>query len=326
LLYAATENGVYVSFDEGAQWQPLQLDLPHTSVRDAIVHGNDLVVATHGRGFWILDDVTPLRQLARDASVSQPGPRFFTPQLAYRVRRSLNTDTPLPPEEPAGQNPPDGAILDYVLTAPAQRVVVTIYDDRKRIVRRYASDDPAPPPIPGLDKPMYWQRPFRRPATGVGMHRFVWNLREAPPQAETQDLPISAVPHDTPRVPQGALVVPGRYLVTLDVDGSVLQRPLTIVMDPRVSMTQTQLRQQYALARTLATIMDRSYADAAAAKTAGRAKAAETFASLNDGAAFLLDTVDGADAPPTAQATQAVFLLQSALTQAERHPAAARQP
>src|SRR5262249_34252732 len=154
-------------FDSGAHWQSLQLDLPHTSVRDLIVHGNDVVVGTHGRGFWILDDVAPLRELARKPQIAS-GTHLFAPSLAYRVRRSTNTDTPLPPEEPSGQNPPDGAILYYNLASPAQRVAIQIYDPSGRLVRSYASDDPAPKPIPGLDKPPGWERPFRRPPTSAG--------------------------------------------------------------------------------------------------------------------------------------------------------------
>ncbi|HEV3092221.1 MAG TPA: hypothetical protein VGX91_12350, partial [Candidatus Cybelea sp.] len=155
LLYAATENGVYVSFDGGARWQSLQNNLPHTSVRDAIVHDGDLVVATHGRGFWILDDVEPLREMA--GGLDLVGPHLFTPQRAYRVRRSTNTDTPLPPEEPKGTNPPDGAIVDYALTSPAYRVTLAFYDSAGRLVRRYSSADAEPPPIAHLDKPAYWE-------------------------------------------------------------------------------------------------------------------------------------------------------------------------
>ncbi|MEO6835287.1 MAG: glycoside hydrolase [Candidatus Tumulicola sp.] len=325
LLYAATENGAYVSFDAGAQWQSLQLDLPHTSVRDVIVHGNDAIVATHGRGFWILDDVTPLRALAREHGAvfapAHPGVYLFAPQLAYRVRRDINTDTPLPPEEPAGQNPPDGAILDYALAASAKHVVVTIYDDRRRVVRSYASDDAPPTPIPGLDKPAYWERPFRAPATAAGMHRFVWDLREPPPRSQAQDLPISAVAHNTPRVPQGARVVPGRYAVTLDADGVAAERSLTVAMDPRIALSSAVLRQQYALAHELTAIADRSYHDAGAANAAGHTHAAEAFAALNDSATFLLDTVDGVDAPPTRQAAAAVATLGKRLREAEQnHP------
>jgi photosystem II stability/assembly factor-like uncharacterized protein len=295
LLYAATENGVYVSFDGGANWQSMQLDLPHTSVRDLIVHGNDVVVATHGRGFWILDDVEPLRELARGAITAT---YLFAPERAYRVRRSTNTDTPLPPEEPTGENPPDGAIIDYALAAPARRVTIAIYDAAGHEVRRYASDDRPPPPIAHLDKPTYWERPFATPATDAGMHRFVWDLRIAPPRAFGDDLPISAVPHDTPRVPQGPLVVPGRYTVRLDVDGQTFDRALEIVMDPRVSISQAALEEQYRLAVGLTALMDQSYA--------------RGDHHLNDEAASLLETIDGADAPPTRQAAEAVLKLGAA--------------
>ncbi len=216
----------------------MQLDLPHTSVRDVIVHQNDAVVATHGRGFWILDDVEPLRELARAGA---PGTHLFAPSLAYRIRRSTNTDTPLPPEEPTGENPPDGAILDYALAKPANHVAIAIYDAAGRQVRRYSSDDSAPPPLPDLDKPAYWERPFVKLSTAAGMHRFVWDLREPAPRARQQDLPISAVPHDTPRTPQGPLVVPGRYLVTLEVDGRTFMESLVdVVMDPRVVISSTK--------------------------------------------------------------------------------------
>jgi photosystem II stability/assembly factor-like uncharacterized protein len=314
LLYAATENGVYASFDAGAHWQSLQLALPHTSVRDLIIHGNDLVIATHGRGFWILDDIEPLRELTRGAVAL---PHLFAPETAYRVRRSTNTDTPLPPEEPTGENPPDGATIDYALASPAGHVTIAIYGRDGRLVRRYNSSDPAPPPIPNLDKPAYWERPFTAPSTSAGMHRFVWDLREPPPRSLGQDLPISAVPRDTPRVPQGALVVPGEYTVRLEVDGKVLQSSLTVAMDPRVSITPQGLQEQYALAHRITTMIDRTYEGAMSAKRTGDAKAATAFATLNDQLGFLLETVDGADAPPTRQATEAVQLLERRLAQPE---------
>src|SRR5881394_3188241 len=123
LLFAGTEEGVYDSFDDGANWESLRLNLPATSIRDLIVKNDDLVVATHGRGFWILDNITPLRQCSRrpagdvvashsEAATTDSDTRLFKPQTALRVRANLNTDTPLPPDEPAGDNPPDGAIFD----------------------------------------------------------------------------------------------------------------------------------------------------------------------------------------------------------------------
>jgi len=315
LLYAATENGVYVSFDGAATWQSLQNDLPHTSVRDIIVHDNDLIVATHGRGFWILDDIEPLREWASLNAMSTGNqPYLFSPERAYRVRRSTNTDTPLPPEEPMGENPPDGAIVDYRLETPAHRVVLSFYDRRGRLVRRYSSDDAAPAPIPHLDKPVYWERPFARPSIAASMHRFVWDLRETPPLAD-QDLPISAVPHDTPRTPQGSLVLPGVYTVRLDVDGRTLQRPLEVVMDPRVVISNEALETQYQLATRLTMLANKSYEAAAKARN-NTAMAA--FTKINQGAVALLDTVDGADAPPTQQATAAVGALEEQFEGIER--------
>jgi photosystem II stability/assembly factor-like uncharacterized protein len=308
LLYAATENGVYVSFDGGAAWQSLQNDLPHTSVRDIIVHDNDLIVATHGRGFWILDDVEPLRELASNEAQDDTESYLFAPERAYRVRRSTNTDTPLPPEEPMGENPPDGAIVDYELDHPAKRVVLSFYDRSGRLVREYASNDVAPAPIPHLDKPAYWERPFVSPSRAAGMHRFVWDLREPPPLTTSQDLPISAVPHDTPRVPEGPLVLPGVYTVRLDVDGHTMQRPLPVVMDPRVVISNEALAAQYLLAARLTSLANKSYD--AVAKARGNAIATAAFTRINEAAAALLDTIDGADAPPTQQAAAALGELE----------------
>lgn len=307
LLYAATENGVSISFDDGASWQSLQYDLPHTSVRDLIVHGDDLAIATHGRGFWILDDVEPLREMARAAPINNI--HLFEPAVAYRVRRDTNTDTPLPPEEPSGENPPTGAIIDYALPAPARRVVISIFDAHGLLVRRYTSDDVPPPPIADLDKPTYWEAPFRRPSAAPGMHRFVWDLREAPPAVAQQYLPISAVYGATPRVPQGALLPPGRYTVQLTVDGrsvspgyAVQTQPLTLLMDPRVHLSGAALQQQYEIAHGICALLDRLH---------GRRGGATLTLTLTFALESLLETIDGADAPPTALAQGAYEALRT---------------
>jgi photosystem II stability/assembly factor-like uncharacterized protein len=310
LLYAATENGVYVSFNGGARWQQLQLNLPHTSVRDAVIHGDDLVVATHGRGFWILDDVTPLRQIAQGAIGNDASHHFFAPANAYRVRRSYNTDTPLQPDEPTGENPPDGAMIDYWLSKPASHVTLSIFDASNTLVRRFASDDPAPAPIPDLDKPAFWQLPFASLPVSAGMHRFVWNLREPPPRTAQQDLPISAVPGKTPRVPEGVLVVPGLYRAVLDVDGSSQSHDFTIVMDPRISMSGAQLRAQYEMAHAIAAMMNRAFAAASTAEKAGKKDVMGRMEGLNGSLAVLLGIVDDADAPPTTQAIAAFNSLR----------------
>ena len=284
LLYAGGEGTVSVSFDDGAQWQSLQQNLPHTSMRDLDVHGEDLVVATHGRGFWILDDIEPLRELARTSGWN--GPHLFAPVAAYRVRRNTNTDTPLPPEEPHGANPPDGAIFYYMLAKPAAHVAIAIYDAQGALVRRYASDDPSPAPVV-FDKPAYWEKPFVRPSTAAGMHRFVWDLHEPAPHALSYDLPISANDEDTPRVPQGALVVPGTYTVRLDVDGVVRTEHVSIVMDPRIHIAQTTLVKQYRMAHDVASLIDRTAVKPHDSK----------LARINGELAFLIDLIDGADAP-----------------------------
>ena len=247
LLYAATERGVGVSFDDGGSWQSLQLNLPTTSVRDLVVHEDDLVVGTHGRSFWILDDVTPVRQM-HSRTRSEPV-YLFAPQAATRVRRSRYTDTPMPPEEPAGENPPDGAIVDYVLKSPsATPVTLEILDPKGSVVRRYSSADIPEPIDPILNVPTYWVRPPRILSSGPGLHRFVWDFRYPDPPAAEHDYPISAVYRDTPRVPQGVLALPGTYTVKLTVDGMSLTQPLKFRMDPRVPTSLEGLTAQFDLA------------------------------------------------------------------------------
>ncbi len=322
LLYAATEGGVFVSFDDGANWQSLQMNLPPTSMRDIIIHGNDLVVATHGRGFWIMDDIEPLRELARTASWG--GPHLFKPSLTYRVRRNTNTDTPLPPEVPHGMNPPNGAIIDYVLAHAARLVTLTIRDARGNVVRVFASDATAPKRTE-LDKPTYWEQPFTRPSARAGMHRFVWDLHEPRPQSVDVDLPIAANVHDTPRTPQGALVAPGRYTVVLDVDGATSSQPLEIAMDPRVTMGQHALAQQYAIAHDITGLMNSTYAAMQAATARHDSKGAARFARFNGELTALLPVIDGADAPVTAAGVRSYCTLRR-LSISAQHEMPTRNP
>ena len=249
LLFAGTETAVWASIDDGDHWLPLQYNLPHTSMRDLMIQGNDLIVATHGRSFWILDDISPLRQLA--GIDPQTTPILFKPGEAYRVRRSTYTDTPMPPDEPAGENPPDGAVIDYVLPASVQGpVTLEILDGGNKVVRRYSSTDAPESTQQQLTKqliPLYWLRMPKTLLASAGMHRWVWDLRYAPPTATRYEYPISAVPHDTPRTPQGALVLPGVYQVRLTVDNNTLTAPLTVKMDPRVEASHADLESLFRL-------------------------------------------------------------------------------
>jgi photosystem II stability/assembly factor-like uncharacterized protein len=241
LLFAGSERAVYVSFDDGGQWQPLRLNMPASSVRDLIVKDDDIVAATHGRSFWILDDITPLRQLAAPA-----GTRLYTPQTALRVRWSMNTDTPLPPEEPGGQNPPDGAIIDYYLDKDANgEVSLEITDERGNLVRRYSSNDTFYS-IPPVNIPLYWIRPQQLLSAKAGPHRFLWDMHYTP-IPEPPSYPIAAVYQNTaPRI-FSPWVMPGHYTVRLTVNGKQYTQPLAVKMDPRVKTTAAALLQQFSL-------------------------------------------------------------------------------
>jgi photosystem II stability/assembly factor-like uncharacterized protein len=254
LLFAGTESSVWVSFDDGDQWQSLQLNLPHTSMRDLAIHENDMIVATHGRSFWILDDMTPLRQLGEVKASSDA--HLFKPETAYRVRRSKYPDTPIPPDEPTGANPPDGAILDYFLPQTTSGpVTLEILDAKGELVRRFSSADKPEVTQAELEKqliPLYWIRMPKILSASAGMHRWVWDLHYPSPTASQHEFPISAVPYDTPRSPLGPLALPGEYSARLTVNGHTFTAPLTVKMDPRVSVPTAGIEQQFTLETRLA--------------------------------------------------------------------------
>lgn len=242
MLFAGTERCVYVSFDDGDNWQSLRLDMPATSIRDLIVKGDDLAVGTHGRGFWILDNITPLRQLAAERET-----RLFAPQTAVRVRWNMYTDTPLPPDEPAGENPPDGAAIDYYLAKPAKHVEIEIRDIGGKLVRRYRSDDVLEPVKDTNNVPAYWIRPPRKPSTTAGAHRFMWDIHYAPIANIRPDFPIAAVYANTAPVATSPWAHPGAYKIVLNVDGKVYLHELTLTMDPRVKTSPADLEKQFEL-------------------------------------------------------------------------------
>jgi photosystem II stability/assembly factor-like uncharacterized protein len=256
LLFAGTENAVWVSFDDGDHWQSLQLNLPHTSMRDLWIHEDDLIVATHGRGFWILDDIAPLREVA--ASLAN-APHLFKPAAAYRIERDTNTDTPLPPDEPMAPNPPDGALLDYYLPSAASSVQIEILDAKGQLVRKFSNADKSRITEEELQKqliPLYWVRPPQHLSTDAGMHRWVWHLHYAPPASTRHEYPIAAIPHDTPRLPFGPTVLPGTYQVRLTVDGKSITAALTVKMDPRVKASPSDLQKKFEAETRLALLMN----------------------------------------------------------------------
>jgi len=258
LLFAGTERTVYGSFDDGDYWQSLRLNLPATSIRDLVIHGDDIVVGTHGRSFWILDNITPLRQI--NSEVVGSDAHFFAPQTTYRVRRDNNTDTPLPPEEPAGENPPDGAILDYFLRSSAGEVGIEIMDTAGKLIRKFSSaDKPEAVDEKKLNIPTYWIRPQQIVSNSAGMHRFVWDLHYSAPESVKHEYPISAIYRDTPRSPLGPAVLPGSYTVKITVNGKSYTQPLTVKMDPRVKASEDDLRRQFELEIGIVEAMNQSY-------------------------------------------------------------------
>ena len=326
LLFAGTEQAVYYSTDDGDRWQSLRLNMPATSIRDLVIKDDDVVVGTHGRSFWILDDITPLRQLepkTLDADV-----HLFAPQQTWRVRWNMNTDTPLPPEEPAGQNPPDGAVINYWLKSSASGpVTLEIVNSAGRIVRTYASTD-KPDAIEDVGNvPKYWIRPTRILSKEAGLHRFVWDLHYAPPKGASQSYPIAAIYGNTAPVPSGPWAHPGQYTIRLTANGRTVTQSLTVKMDPRVQTPSAGLEQQFTLSLELYDGMAR-VADALQAmglqpgggRGGGRGGAPQTG---NPGAELqrlygqmlqIYNTIQGADVAPADQVASAAkdLLAQAA--------------
>ncbi len=327
LLYAGTEQGVYVSFDNG------------DAIHDLAIEQDDLVAATYGRSFWILDDVTPLRQM--DARVASSGAHLFAPRTAIRVRRDENQDTPLPPEVPAGKNPPDGAILNYYLPANSNgEIQLEIYDADEKLVRSFSSAAAPKEPEETPFVAEYWIGHPQALSKAAGMHRFVWNLRYADPRAmhpqSPYNYPIAAIVGSTPLPPQGPLVLPGKYEVRLKAGEQVIRQALEVRMDPRVVAARNELqssldlqlkisallgknfdgyRQTEVLRTRLAELRKRPKEDPiAVAASALDAKAAAlageptpiletpkttSFMAVNDSLTALMALVDGADFAPS---------------------------
>ena len=242
LLFAATELGVYVSFDSGDHWQSLQLNLPTTSVRDLTVHGNDLVIATHGRAFWILDNITPLRQ-ALDAGKANTF--LFDPAPAFRIDNDSFAGTPLPPEEPTAENPPAGAVIDYFLKSSASTVTLEIFEAKTNLVCKFSSEDQNPEKhrlVPIAER--WFPKPESLQKT-PGVHRFVWNLTWGSSGGSDADEDSEY------RSPSGPKAVPGIYTVRLTVDGQSQTHLLKVVMDPRSPATPEVLQQQLQLGQQL---------------------------------------------------------------------------
>ena len=295
LLFAGSENAVYVSFDAGEHWQSLRLNMPATSIRDLVIKDDDIVIGTHGRSFWILDNITPLRQVQAATSVHDVV--LFKPQKAMRIRWNMNTDTPLPPEEPAGQNPPDGAAIDIAMKSDAKTpVVIEIYDQQNKLIRKISSTDTAYA-IPALNIPLYWIRPQQMLSSNAGGQRFLWDMRYEPLN-EPVSYPMTAVKNNTAPEPTAPWVMPGVYKIKLTVNGQTTEQSLEIVMDPRVKTSVKDLQRQHDLSMIC---------------YEGKKKTRNTNPSLYRKFDALFGILSGTDMAPTIQTEAAVLQAQKEL-------------
>jgi photosystem II stability/assembly factor-like uncharacterized protein len=317
MLYAGSERAVYISFDDGENWQSLRLNMPATSIRDLVVKDDDVVIGTHGRSFWILDNITALRQLPVSAA-----PVLFKPALAWRVRWNMNYDTPIPQEEPAGENPPDGAMIEYFLPENANdKVTLHILDKNGLSVRQFSSDDTLYT-IPPVNIPQYWIRPQQILSAKAGTHRFLWDMHYTPLNVPAS-YPIAAIYGNTAPDATSPWVLPGNYTVVLTVNGKTYRQPLTIKMDPRVKITDAALKEQHSLSLTcynrilgidkLLMMMEKNRAngkekqaaiDALVDAPAG--SKAPSFNSIKRNCFTLLNILESSDWPPTTQVKKAV--------------------
>ncbi|MFO1507259.1 MAG: hypothetical protein U1F23_09385 [Lysobacterales bacterium] len=346
LLYAGTDAGVFVSYDDGTRWQSLQLDLPTAWVRDLLVHDGDLIAATQGRAIWVLDDLAPLRQHAK---LQANADVLFDPATVVRVRGSQNKDTPPPADTPLGENPPDGAIIDYRLASNAKAVALEIRDSHGNVVRRFASDMPETLPHAERYFAKAWTQPPPQLSAKAGAHRFVWNLRLPRPRAVHYDYGINAVFRDgTPIVPQGMLAAPGEYTVALIVDGKTLTAPLKIVPDPRVPFDAKALDAALAFGKDIDQALDKGYVayaqmhdvagqldsigkpplpgtlqsaisryhKAVEVLQSGGSDAGEDLGAIGGGLSAVATDVEGSDAAPTQPQLEVVAELDARLTRA----------
>jgi hypothetical protein len=357
LLFAGSETQVYVSFDDGDHWQSLRLNMAASSVRDLVIKDDDLVVGTHGRGIWILDDITPLRQIAEMAGSATPAAGreviLFKPEPALRVRWDMNTDTPLPPDEPPGPNPPEGAIINYYLKAAAAGpVTLEILGDDGKPVRRYSSTDQVFTPDPATSLiPLYWYRPLTALSAAAGMHRFTWDVHYQPLDGGGHiggpNLSMGAIGHNTMASPTTPWVNPGSFTVRLTVNGKGYSQPLVVKPDPRVKTPALAMQQVYVLSKALyygaldarsATLQARSIQEQIAARRAqasgsvaqsltvldkkvqtlvGPAPAGTgTLTGASNGLAGVMNILQAADVRPTTVQLKAIAAARTAASAA----------
>jgi hypothetical protein len=300
LLFAGTESGMYASFDDGDHWNSLSLNLPTTSVRDIALKDDDIVISTYGRGFWVIDDYSMLRQVA--PNTASEAAHLFKPGDAVRFRRNVGADTPFPPEVPHALNPAPGVHVDYWLGhAPSGDVTLDVLDATGALVRRMSSV--ATPPVPEAARPPepnFWIAPPMPLTAKAGGNRTNWDLRYDAPSSFTHSFEINANPGLTPPSPEGPVAIPGTYTLKLTVDGKSYTQTVAIKADPHSPATATALAAQHALQMRLVQGMNASYEGHEAAQKLRDALRSAAGSASGDAAAKAnaiatqLDTIIGA--------------------------------
>ncbi len=293
LLFAGTSKQLFVSFDDGDHWQSLMLNMPTTVMNDMLVKGDDLVVGTYGRGIWVLDDINPLRQVAD--SMKTEAVHLFRPAVGIRVRRNVNDDTPMPPELPHADNPPDGVCIYYSLGAkPSGPITLEIVDRAGKVVRQMSSVEPEPYADPKPEVAPYWVESRKALPTELGLNRVNWDIRYNDPPAFVHDVQdvMTANPGLTKQAVPGPLALPGSYTVRLAVDGKRYEAPLEIKNDPRSPASQGDLVQLHGVELDLVACAQAGW-DARSAVTAMRDAVAEaTKSTMKDVASAAQDYDD----------------------------------
>ena len=303
LLFAGSETAVYVSFDDGDHWQSLRLNMPATSIRDLVIKDDDLVIGTHGRSFWILDDITPLRQITADLAKSEA--IFYKPQNPYKVRWNIYSDTPVPQEEAAGQNPPDGAIFDYFLKEKVSEVALEIFDASGKSIRKFSSND-KPYKIPEVNIPLYWIRPQVILSAEAGSQRFVWDMHYKPLD-EPASYPISATFMNTAPDATSPWVLAGNYTAKMTINGKIYTQTFTIKQDPRVKTSPEKMKQIHDMSMICYEAKQRISAKLEVQKKEGISKESEAkLNKLKGSFSSIFNTLIDTDMPVTTQIIKAL--------------------
>ncbi len=318
LLFAGTNRGVYISIDDGSSWQSISLNFPTTLISDLLIHRNDLIAASQGRAIWILDDLSPFRQSTEKVTANNVF--LFKPSETYRIRSSESHDTPWPPSTPLGENPPQGAIIDYWLKSDVASIQLSVYDSLGGLVKSYNSNEPPESLSTNRYFDKRWLSKEKELSSEKGLHRFTWDLRYSRPEALNYGYSIAAVwDKGTPVHPEGPLVVPGTYKIILKTGELEFSQELLVLKDPRVNISMGDFDAQLQFALKLDSLLNtttelykqvdtwlKDSSEISKSDIVSLKEIKSSLAKIDGALASLTSSVQTADASPT-QGVKEVF-------------------